>query len=135
MSSVSTTLHRTQIVVSADSDDDEAADKSFSNGQPSSPLSYRAPTRAGTFSSVSDSGNANPLSHKYPHTRTCLVGIIREHQPDVDNEGDEADGLLQQVVNSLKEENEEDLKDLLKTSLQLSDVTVCVHLSASFISR
>lgn len=135
MSSVSTTLQRTQIVVSADSDDEEVADKSFTNGPPSSPLSYRTPTRAGTLSSISDGGNANPLSHKYPHTRTCLVGIIREHQPDVDNEGDEADGLLQQVVNSLKEENEDDLKELLKTSLQLSDATVCVDLSAPFISR
>lgn len=124
MSSVSTTLHRTQIVVSADSDDEETTDKSFNNGHPSSPLSYRGPTRAATLPSVLDSGGGNPLSHKYPHTRTCLVNIIRDQHVDVDNEGDEADGLLQPVVNFLKDENEEELKELLKSSLQLSDDTV-----------
>lgn len=124
MSLVSTTLHRTQIVVSAESDDEEAADKSFSNGQPSSPLSYRGPTRAATLPAGLDGGGSYPLSHKYPHTRTCLVGIIRDHHVDVDNEGDEADGLLQPVVNFLRDENEEDLKELLKSSLQFSDETV-----------
>ncbi|KIM21188.1 hypothetical protein M408DRAFT_333613 [Serendipita vermifera MAFF 305830] len=123
MSSVSTTLHRTQIVVSADSDDDEGPDKSFNNGQPSSPLSYRAPARASTLPIVLDGGSANPLSHKYPHTRTCLVGIIRDHHIDVDNEGDEADGLLHSVVSLLKDENEEELKELLKSSLLLSNDT------------
>jgi len=129
MSSVSTILHRTQIVVSADSDDDEAAEKPFTHSQPSSPLNSRTPARAGTLSSASEGGGANLLSHKYPHTRTCLVGIIREHQPDVDNEGDEADSLLQQVINFLKEENEEDLKELLKSSLELSDPTVSMGLA------
>lgn len=68
----------------------------------------------------------NPLSHKYPHTRSALLGIIREYRPNADasENGDEADGLLQQVVGLLRDENEDELKSLMKGNLDIGDDAV-----------
>jgi hypothetical protein len=116
------TLQKTQIVVSGDSDDEAPKDERLViHGPTSSP--FASNSRAGT-----NDGDINPLSHKYPHTKSCLLGIVRENRLDGDLENDEFDSLLQQVISTLKEENEDELKSLLKSSFELSEDTVSVTL-------
>lgn len=138
MSTILTTRHQTQIVVSPDSDDEERDSKAYVVGPSPLPLSrtgsHGAPlgsaasglTASGTHTSQEGGMSANPLSHKYPHTRSALVGIIREYRPDGDagEYGDEADGLLQQVVGLLRDENEDELKSLMKNNLDIGDDAV-----------
>ncbi|KAG8829114.1 hypothetical protein FRC20_009444 [Serendipita sp. 405] len=121
MSAVLTTLQKTQIVVSADSDEEEAiASRLFTHAQPSSPHSNGFATGAGITTRSGDYAALSTLSLKYPHTRSCLLGIIKENRVDGEADGDETDSLLQQVLANLKEENEEELKNTLRLTLELS---------------
>ncbi|KAG8780378.1 hypothetical protein FRC15_009605 [Serendipita sp. 397] len=129
MSAVLTTLQKTQIVVSADSDEEEAiASRLFTHAQPSSPHSNGFATGAGITTRSGDYAALSTLSLKYPHTRSCLLGIIKENRVDGEADGDETDSLLQQVLANLKEENEEELKNTLRLTLELSQEAVCCSL-------
>ncbi|KAG8828021.1 hypothetical protein FRC17_007637, partial [Serendipita sp. 399] len=122
MSAVLTTLQKTQIVVSTDSDDEEGiASRSFTHAQQSSPHSNGIATGAGVTMRGGDYAGLNALSHKYPHTRSFLLGLVREYRVDSEADGDETDGLLQQVLGHLKEENEEELKNTLKLMLDIPE--------------
>ena len=119
MSSVFTTVQKTQIVVSAHSDDDEPEPV---KAQPSSPLNIMS-------ASAGRGSEPNPLSHKYPHTRSCLLGIIREYRVDGDADSDETESLLHQVISFLKDDNAEELRNTLKASIELSEDAVSIRLS------
>lgn len=115
MSSVLTTVQKTQIVVSAHSDDEEPdPERRQTKGQPSSPLNT-------TSTSAARGSELSPLSHKYPHTRSCLLGIIREYRLDSDADNDETESLLHQFVTFLKDDNPEELRNTLKASIELSE--------------
>lgn len=124
MSTVLTTFNKHQIVVSGDSDD-ENNDAGNSFEPSSSPTIARSSSPLGatngglTSSFYGGNNSANSLAHKYPHTRVCLHALLRE-------EGDEvAEGVLGQVVKLLGEENEDELKLLLKNVMEdLSDEAV-----------
>lgn len=148
MSATLTTRHQTQIVVSPDSDDEEAtntngAAKAYVVGPPglsrSASTSSNVPnntsgtlthtptiTTSGPAANFQEVASVNQLSHKYPHTRSTLVGIVREYHPEADaaEHADEADSILASVVQCLKDENEDELKSLLKLSLEIAGDSV-----------
>jgi hypothetical protein len=73
-------------------------------------------------------------NYKFPHTRAQLSAIARQHKPlesyDADNDGDEygriSSSLVSKVVTLLDEEQEDELKTLLKDTYGMDDEAVSI---------
>jgi hypothetical protein len=87
------------------------------------------------FTNGSDLGSAGidvPSQHKFPHTRALLSSIARQHKPfdtyDGDPDGDDlgrvSPFLVSKVVGLLDEEQEDELKKLLKETYAMDDDTL-----------
>ncbi|KAF8573761.1 hypothetical protein K439DRAFT_1642732 [Ramaria rubella] len=85
-----------------------------------------------SMTSETEQLNAAPASSlKYPHTRAILAAIAASVKPqdgdgqDVDQEGDEVQGinsaLISRVVTLLQEEKEDELKEYLKRAFAIPD--------------
>jgi len=82
---------------------------------------------------VSDSGSANQVQ-RFPHTRAQLLAIFRQHRGssdsfDGDGDGDESSristSLVTKVAGLLANEQEDEVKALLKTTWGVEDDMVC----------
>jgi hypothetical protein len=76
---------------------------------------------------VSQGDTDPPSASKFPHTRAQLSAIVRQHNPQLDHSDDYArisSSFVTKVVGLLDEENEDELKSLLKTTYGMDDETV-----------
>jgi hypothetical protein len=139
MSTVLTTFNKHQIVVSADSDDEnnDASNSYEPSSSPTIPIARSSSPFGSTNGGLGGLGGAgsasyglsisgHALAHKYPHTRASLHALMRE-------EGDEvAESVLAQVVRLLGDESEDELKILLKNTMEdLSEEAVSPSLKPS----
>ncbi|KAH7927871.1 hypothetical protein BV22DRAFT_1006044 [Leucogyrophana mollusca] len=86
---------------------------------------------------VSESGSViSGQAHKFPHTRAQLSAIIRQHKPLLDNCDGEPEiddssrissSFVSKVAGLLADEQEDDLKVLLKTTYGVDDESVEQH--------
>ena len=77
----------------------------------------------------------NPATSKFPHTRAQLAAIARQRKPVADNIEPETDSeelnriptsLVNKVVSLLVDENEDELKALLKETFDVDHETVSI---------
>jgi hypothetical protein len=99
-------------------------------------LSLPSIIRYDPASGASNGASSSDLSgYKFPHTRAQLSAIARQNKPldsyDSDADGDEysrvSSALVSKVVSLLDNEQEDELKTLLKGTYGMDDATVITH--------
>jgi hypothetical protein len=81
-----------------------------------------------TITSYDADPDVSSAAKKFPHTRAQLSAILRQHNPQLDHASDDyarvSSSFVAKVVSLLDEEQEDELKALLKATYGMDDETV-----------